>query len=75
MEFNFAEIQEAIAGAIPDREAFVFRDRRLTHAQINDRTRRLANYLLSRGLRLHRERDALAGHESGQDHVLSLIHI
>ncbi len=69
MEFNFAEIQEAIAGAIPDREAFVFRDRRLTHAQINDRTRRLANYLLSRGLRLHRERDALAGHESGQDHV------
>ena len=34
-----------------------------------DRSRRLANYLLSRGLRLREERTGLAGHESGQDHL------
>ena len=69
MEFNFADVHETIAAAIPDREAFVFRDRRFTHRQLAERTRRLANYLLGRGLRLHTERADLAGHESGQDHV------
>ncbi|MDG2308570.1 MAG: acyl-CoA synthetase [Candidatus Binatia bacterium] len=69
MEFNFADVHETIAASIPDREAFVFRDRRFTHAQFAARTRRLANYLLSRGLTVHTERRELAGHESGQDHV------
>ena len=69
MEFNFADVHEAIAETIPDREALVFRDRRFTHRQVAERTRRLANYLLSRGLRLEKERGDLSGHESGQDHV------
>ena len=69
MDFNFSDIHEAIARAIPDREALVFRDRRLTHAQLAERSRRLANYLLSRGLRVSRERGELQGHESGQDHL------
>lgn len=69
MEFNFSAIHEAIVTAAPDCEAFVWRDRRITHAQLGERSRRLANYLLDRGLKLHKERDALAGHESGQDHV------
>ncbi len=69
MEFNFADVHETIANAAPDREAFVFRDRRFTHRQLAGRTRRLANYLLSRGVKTPTERRDLLGHESGQDHV------
>jgi len=69
VEFSFPDVWETLAAAIPDREAVVFRDRRLSYARFVERSRRLANHLLARGLRVHRERDALAGHESGQDHV------
>ncbi len=69
MEFNLAQLQEAIAEVIPERPCLVFRDRRLCWRDINERTRRLGNYLLSRGLGLHRERKGLAGWESGQDHL------
>ena len=67
--FNLAEISEAIAAAIPDRECLIFRDRRFSWAQFNDRTRRLGNYLAGRGLGCRQERAALANHESGQDHL------
>jgi len=69
LEFDFATVNEAVAAAAPDREAVVFRDRRLTHAQLAERSRRLANYLLSRGVKVQRERAELEGHESGQDHL------
>jgi fatty-acyl-CoA synthase len=68
-EINIAEAQEAIAAAIPDREALVFRDRRFTYRQWNDRTRRLGNYLISMGLGCHKPRSELNGWESGQDHL------
>ena len=67
--FNLAEISEAIAASIPDRECLIFRDRRFSWAQFNDRTRRLGNYLAGRGLGCREERAALANHESGQDHL------
>ena len=69
MDFHFSQVFETIAAAIPDREALVFRDRRFTFLELRDRSRRLARYLASRGLSVHRERSALAGHESGQDHL------
>lgn len=69
MEFNLASIQEAIAEAIPERECLVFRDRRLCFRDFNERTRRLGNWLRERGLGVRRERDRLAGWESGQDHL------
>jgi acyl-CoA synthetase (AMP-forming)/AMP-acid ligase II len=68
-DFDFATVNETIAAAIPDREALVWRDRRLTHRMLAERSRRFANALLSRGLRVSRERAQLAGHESGQDHL------
>jgi acyl-CoA synthetase (AMP-forming)/AMP-acid ligase II len=68
-DFSFAEVNETIAAAIPDREALVWRDRRFTFVQLAERSRRFANFLLSRGLRVSAERSALAGHESGQDHL------
>ena len=69
MEFNLAAVHETMAAAVPDREALVFRDRRLTHHELNERSRRLANAFLSCGLALRRERAELAPFESGQDHV------
>ncbi len=68
-DFDFATVNETIAAAIPDREALVWRDRRLTHRVLAERSRRFANFLLSRGLRVSQERARLAGHESGQDHL------
>ncbi len=71
---NLAAIHETIAAAVPDRECIVFRDRRLTWGQVNDRTRRLAHVLKSHGLGCHRERRELANWESGQDHVALYLH-
>ena len=68
-EFNVAEIHEAIAASRPDAECLVFRDRRYTWAQVTERTRRLANYLIAQGLGCTTERSDLAQHESGQDHL------
>jgi acyl-CoA synthetase (AMP-forming)/AMP-acid ligase II len=69
VQFNMALTHEAVSAAIGEREAFVWRDRRLTHADLADRSRRLASYLHGRGLGVRRERSELANHESGQDHV------
>jgi fatty-acyl-CoA synthase len=74
MDFNLAEIHEAIAAVAPERECIVFRARRLTWAPVTDRTRRLANHLIARGLGLHRERSELQGWESGQDHLAIYLH-
>src|SRR4051812_34002574 len=70
MEFNLAQVHEAIAEAIPDRECIVFRDRRLTWSDVTERTRRLANVLAGAGLGARPEgRAGLEGHESHEDHL------
>jgi fatty-acyl-CoA synthase len=69
LEWSFPQLYEALAVALPDREALVFRDRRLTYAGFAERSRRLANHLLGHGLRVRRERSELASHESGQEHL------
>jgi fatty-acyl-CoA synthase len=66
---NLAQIHEAIAAAIPERECLVFRDRRYRWAEVCERTRRLADVLRQHGLGCRRERSGLRGFESGQDHV------
>jgi fatty-acyl-CoA synthase len=74
MEFNLAQVHEAVSAAVPDRECIVWRDRHLSYADVTDRTRRLANHLIGEGLGAHRERRDLAGHESGQDHLALYLH-
>jgi fatty-acyl-CoA synthase len=70
VEFNLAQVHEAIAAAIPDRECIVFRDRRLTWQQVNERTRRLANVMADAGLGARPGgRAGLAGYESHEDHL------
>jgi 3-oxocholest-4-en-26-oate---CoA ligase len=74
MEFNLAQVHEAVEAAVPDRECIVFRDRRLTYGDLGDRSRRLANVLLDAGLGKVRDRATLANHESGQDHLAIYLH-
>ena len=69
MGFNLAEINEAIAAAVPDRECIVCRQRRISWREFNLRTRRLANFLMGRGFGCHQERAGLQNFESGQDHL------
>ncbi len=69
MDFNLADIFEAVAAAVPDREAIVWRDLRLTYRQLDERANRLANVLADAGLGAHCDRAGLGGHESHLDHV------
>jgi acyl-CoA synthetase (AMP-forming)/AMP-acid ligase II len=69
MGFNLAEINEAIAAAIPERACIVLRDRLLTWREFNLRTRRLANFLISQEAGCHQERAGLQNFESGQTHL------
>ena len=69
MTFNLATVNEAVAEAVADREAIVFRDRRISYRELTERTRRLANFLVGHGLGAHTERETLADWESGQDHL------
>lgn len=71
---GLAEVHEAISATRPDDACLVFRDRRFTWGEVTDRTRRLANALLDRGLGCHAERSALDGHASGQDHIGVYLH-
>src|SRR4051812_38993756 len=74
MEFNVATVNEAVAAAVPDREAIVWGDDRFSYAELAARSRRLANLLLAEGFVVHHERSELAGHESGQDHLALYLH-
>ncbi|NIH95168.1 fatty-acyl-CoA synthase [Mycolicibacterium fluoranthenivorans] len=58
---------ESVATAIPDRTLVSQGDRRYSYRHIVGRSNRLAAYLHSRGLGCHTDRDALAGHQVGQD--------
>ena len=49
---TWPRVHEAIAAAVPDRECLVWRDRRLTWADVTDRSRRFAAVLAGRGSRL-----------------------
>ena len=55
--------------SLADRECVVWRDRRLTYGQLQERSRRLASYLHGQGLGVRTERSQLANWEAGQDMV------
>lgn len=73
-QFTLADVFEAVASAYPDRECIVFRDRRLTYADVLDRSRRLASVLHGAGLGARSERDGLGGHQSHQHHLGLYLH-
>lgn len=73
-EWTLGAVLDAIAEAVPDRAMTICGDRRSTFAQSAERTRRLANYLVGRGLGAQRERSELRNWECGQDRVALLMH-
>ena len=50
MEFNLADLWERIADAIPEHEAMVCGERRLTYAEVDERATRLAHHLAALGI-------------------------
>ena len=69
VNFNLSTVFATVAEAVPDSTFLVWRDRRLRYADVDTRVDGVAHYLASVGLGCRRERDQLAGHESGQDHL------
>ena len=51
MDFNLADIFESVADTVPDREALIFGDRRLTYAELERRANRLAHHFLDVGVK------------------------
>lgn len=68
-EFNLSTLFNEVAQAIPDQTFLIWRGKRLSYADVNARVNGIAHYLHAQGLGCHTERDQLAGHESGQDHL------
>jgi 3-oxocholest-4-en-26-oate---CoA ligase len=69
MDFNLADVFEAVATAIPDQDALVWGDRRWSYRELDERTNRLANVLHGAGHGARTSREGLGGHESQQDHL------
>ncbi|WP_166140602.1 acyl-CoA synthetase [Nocardioides ochotonae] len=67
--FNLSTVFRTVADTVPDSEVLVWRDRRVTYRELDARIDGVAHFLVEQGLGCHTERDALAGHESGQDHL------
>ncbi|MEE6167775.1 MULTISPECIES: acyl-CoA synthetase [unclassified Mycolicibacterium] len=67
--FNLSTVFASVARAIPDQPFLAWRDRRLSYAEFDARVDGFAHYLVSAGFGVHTDRDTLAGHESGQDHL------
>ncbi|MFP3900675.1 MAG: acyl-CoA synthetase [Acidimicrobiia bacterium] len=73
-DHNVADLFGAIAGAVGDRECIVAGPRRLTWAEVDERTDRLAGVLAERGLGLHGEVTGGPGWASPHDHVGLYLH-
>jgi 3-oxocholest-4-en-26-oate---CoA ligase len=73
-EWTIGAVLDAIADVVPDRLMTVCGSRRSTFAESASRTRRLANFLIGRGLGAHRERETLEHWECGQDRVALIMY-
>lgn len=65
--FSLSGVFDTVATAIPNSTVMVWRGKRHTYGQVNDRVNALADYLSGIGLGIRAERDTLADHQSGQD--------
>ena len=69
VSFDLSTVFRTVAETVPDQQALIWRDRRLTYAQMDSRIDGIAHYLVTQGLGCHTERDQLLGHQSGQDQL------
>jgi len=70
MDLNIGLVVEAVAAAVPEREALVWRDRRLPYAAFAERCRRLSAVLGGLGLGAKGDPDTAPAREATQDLVL-----
>lgn len=68
-DFDLSSVFASVAEAIPEQTLLVWRGRRYSYGEINARIDGIAHYLAAAGLGCHTERERLAGHQSGQDHI------
>jgi fatty-acyl-CoA synthase len=73
-EWSLPAVLDVIAETVPDREMLVWQDTRRTYAEVAERSKALAGYLLGAGVGLQRERDALERWECGQTPVALVMH-
>jgi acyl-CoA synthetase (AMP-forming)/AMP-acid ligase II len=50
MEFNLADLWEKVVDTVPEREALICGERRLTYADVDERANRLAHHLTAQGI-------------------------
>lgn len=67
--FDLSTVFATVAKAIPDQTMLLWRGRKFSYSEMNARMDGVAHFLAGRGLGCHTEREALRGHESGQDHL------
>ncbi|MBI3785820.1 MAG: AMP-binding protein [Deltaproteobacteria bacterium] len=69
MLVHLAKIFDFVADNLPQHEAFIWRDRRLTYRELQERSHRAGNAILSWGFGRHTAPAKLKPWESGHDHV------
>ncbi len=74
IDWTLPAIADVVAEAVPDREMIVCGDTRRTFAEVAERSRGLAGYLVQQGIGTHTERDELERWEVGQDAVAMVLH-
>jgi acyl-CoA synthetase (AMP-forming)/AMP-acid ligase II len=74
MEWSLTAVQDLVSGEVPDRDMLVWEGVRKTHGEVASRSRRLAAFLLERGIGVHRERSGLERWECGQSPVALILH-
>ena len=74
MEWSLTAVQDLVSGEVPDRDMLVWEGVRRTYAQVVSRSRRLAAFLVERGIGAHRERADLERWECGQSPVALILH-
>ncbi|CUU57500.1 fatty-acyl-CoA synthase [Parafrankia irregularis] len=72
-EWSLPAVLDVVTDVAPEREMLVWTTVRRSYAQVQDRTRRLAAFLVSRGLGVRHERAELERWECGQSPVAILL--
>jgi fatty-acyl-CoA synthase len=74
MEWSLTAVQDVVSGEVSDRDMLVWEGVRKTHGEVVSRSRRLAAFLVERGIGVHRERPDLERWECGQSPVALILH-
>jgi fatty-acyl-CoA synthase len=72
-EWSLPAVHDVVSAAVPDRDMVVWGDVRRTYAEVRERTRGLAAFLVEYGVGVQQERDELERWECGQDPVALVL--